>query len=50
MSHPKAEPKDLIYRPPKPPAKPKEIEAKKGGYVRAADGCAIKGKTRGRIM
>jgi hypothetical protein len=32
MSHPKAEPKDLIYRPPKP-GKPKEIEAKKGGKI-----------------
>ena len=33
MPHPKAEPKDLIYRPPKPPAKPKEIEVKKGGAI-----------------
>ena len=23
---------------------------KKGGYVKAADGCAIKGKTRGRMV
>jgi hypothetical protein len=31
MTHPKAEPKDLIYRP--KPEKPKEIEAKKGGAI-----------------
>ena len=29
----KAEPKDLIYRPTKPPAKPKEIMVKKGGKI-----------------
>ena len=23
---------------------------KKGGYVRAADGCAVKGKTKGRMV
>ena len=25
---------DLIYRPPKPPTKPKEIQAKKGGAIK----------------
>jgi hypothetical protein len=29
----KAEPKDLIYKPTKPPAKPKEIMVKKGGKI-----------------
>ena len=29
----KAEPKDLIYRPTKPPAKPKEVMVKKGGKI-----------------
>ena len=39
----------------KPPAedKPKQEpkkEYKKGGYVRAADGCAKRGKTKGRMV
>jgi hypothetical protein len=48
---------------PKPKAKPKQktypvgqteddmsINMRKGGYVRAADGCATKGKTKGRMV
>ena len=35
MAQPKAEPKDLIYRP-KPTEKPKEIEAKKGGLMKGS--------------
>jgi hypothetical protein len=30
----KPEAKDLIYRPPKPPAKPKEVMVKKGGAIK----------------
>ena len=30
--------------------KQKPQAMKKGGYVKAADGCAIKGKTRGRMV
>ena len=29
---------------------PKEKKMAKGGYVRSADGCAIKGKTKGRMV
>jgi hypothetical protein len=34
------------------PAKKKEtpVKYRKGGYVSAADGCAKKGKTKGRIL
>ena len=28
----------------------KVVGYKKGGYVRAADGCAVRGKTRGKIV
>jgi hypothetical protein len=30
----KPESKDLIYRPPKPPSKPKEVMVKKGGAIK----------------
>ncbi len=33
----------------KPVAPPTPVKKAKGGYVRAADGCAQRGKTRGRI-
>ena len=34
-----------------PPAqKKKEPGMRKGGYVKSADGCAIRGKTKGRIV
>jgi hypothetical protein len=33
----------------KPKQEPKK-EYKKGGYVRAADGCAKRGKTKGRMV
>lgn len=35
-----------------PPKKmmPKTFVAKTGGYVKAADGCAKRGKTRGRMV
>lgn len=26
------------------------LSAKKGGYVKAADGCAVKGKTKGKYL
>lgn len=35
-------------RPPYNPSNPKTY--KKGGYVRAADGCAQRGKTRGKMV
>lgn len=31
-------------------AKKSEKKYKKGGYVKSADGCATKGKTKGRII
>lgn len=34
--------------PPKKPEPPKKMA--KGGYVRAADGCAQRGKTKGRMI
>ena len=35
----------------KPKQEPKkDKEYKKGGYVRAADGCAKRGKTKGRMV
>jgi hypothetical protein len=27
-----------------------KLKFKKGGYVKAADGCAVKGKTKGRMV
>ena len=35
-----------------PPKKAKPVVkvAKAGGYVKAADGCAIRGKTRGKVL
>lgn len=34
--------------PPKKPEPPKKMA--KGGYVKAADGCAVRGKTRGKMI
>lgn len=48
---PKEEPAEKVL-PTFPPRKAKTVvkTAKKGGYVRAADGCAQRGKTRGRMV
>jgi hypothetical protein len=32
------------------PAKVKDKPMKAGGFVRSADGCAVKGKTKGRMV
>ena len=45
---PKEEPKEE-----KPKEEPKEENSegkKSGGYVKSADGCAIRGKTKGRMV
>ena len=41
-----------VVRPSMPPKKAETIvkTAKKGGYVKSADGCAKRGKTRGRFV
>ena len=36
--------------PPKEEPKQEEKKYRSGGYVRSADGCAQRGKTRGRIV
>lgn len=41
--------KEMKDKEPKPVAKPIKKMAK-GGYVRSADGCAQRGKTRGKIV
>lgn len=44
----------VVRTPPKPSTTNKRkggmINGRKSGYVKAADGCAIKGKTRGKII
>ena len=35
---------------PDPDAKQKPVKKAKGGYVRSADGCAQRGKTKGRMV
>lgn len=54
---PKKDPRDAnIYtadkgQPPSPNEGPtKTVKKAKGGYVRAADGCAQRGKTRGKLV
>jgi hypothetical protein len=43
--------KPATVTPPAPqPAKKKDQAMRKGGYVKSADGCAIRGKTKGRII
>lgn len=48
--------RDKIFGPEKKKPKPAklaedgEVEMKKGGYVRAADGCVKRGKTKGKIV
>jgi hypothetical protein len=42
---------DIQYPTPKPKkAKPVVKTARAGGYIKAADGCAQRGKTKGRIV
>ncbi len=41
-------PEMVMPPPPKKPAAPKKMA--KGGYVRSADGCAQRGKTKGRMV
>jgi len=48
LSSPKRPPKEE-----KPKEEPKEEKSegkRSGGYVKSADGCAIRGKTRGRMV
>lgn len=49
-------PPQSMSQPPKPPAPPPAPEKKepvkkaKGGYVKSADGCAKRGRTRGKMV
>lgn len=42
---------EMVAPPPKAPASaPKAKKMAKGGYTKAADGCAQRGKTRGKMV
>ena len=50
VAEPKKEEAKPKEEPPKEEPKKEEKKYRSGGYVRSADGCAQRGKTRGRMV